>query len=44
MHILSGIPQGITIDRRLCGQELLVPDGWIREHHQFRNKHPFFPK
>ncbi len=41
MHILDSILQGMTMDRRLCGQELLVRGGWIREHHKFRNKHPF---
>lgn len=41
MHMLEGILRGMTMDRRLCDQELLVLDGWISEHREFRNKHPF---
>lgn len=41
MHMLEGIVRGVTLDRRLNDDELVVLSDWIGENAEFRNKHPF---
>ena len=41
MHMLEGIVRGVTLDRRLNDDELIVLSELIGENSEFRNKHPF---
>ncbi len=41
MHMLEGIVRGVTLDRRLNDDEMIVLSDWIGENFEFRNKHPF---
>ena len=41
MHMLEGIVRGVTLDRRLNDDELIVLSDWIGENFEFRHKHPF---
>ena len=41
MHMLEGIVRGVTLDKRLNDDELVVLSLWINENAEFRHKHPF---
>ena len=41
MHMLEGIVRGVTLDKRLNDDELVVLSEWIHENAEFRHKHPF---
>jgi len=41
MHTLEGILRGITMDRKVDDQELIVLSDWLGENAEFKKKHPF---
>lgn len=41
IHTLEGIVRGITIDNKVNDSELSILTGWIGDHHEFANRHPF---
>jgi hypothetical protein len=41
MHTLEGIVRGVAIDAKVNDKELGVLSGWITDHAEFANRHPF---
>ena len=41
IHVLEGIIQGITIDGKATDRELSALTGWLAEHREFVDRHPF---
>lgn len=41
MHTLEGLIRGLTVDSRVTDRELSVLTGWLGEHAEFANRHPF---